>query len=381
MTEKALVYIQHAEYEKADEAVENIFRRFPLDVSGKLVWVKPNMLGDFIPERHVTTHPSVISALVRKLISLKARVVVGDNSGIQCILSDTAVAGKSGLLEASHGHFAKVSEHIVHKRIAEFNETVAIPKIADECDMMISVPKMKTHLQTFISGAVKNSYGLVVGVQKPNLHLKHPDYVEFAGLVARIYDLRKPDLVIIDGVYAMEGDGPNSTEIRQVNRIIASDCGVSADRCMAAMMGMEESRIPLLEYCLKHGIGRPGYRIEGDASPVKGFKPPRTYVSRARIRNTPIEALTYHFTVRKRVQVNPKLCKQCQRCFRVCPAGAISWDKYPLIDPKKCVLCFCCKEACQYHAINFTASYRMAQRLVECLNYFGNRKGKKKCTV
>lgn len=241
--DKPIVYVQDAGYAGADEAVDNIFRKFPIDVKEKLVWVKPNMLGNYAPERHVTTHPKIVAAIVKKLISLGAKVVAGDNSGVQVILYDIVTASKTGILDASCGKFRVISDDIVYKKIGGiFDDIIAVSKIAEDCDIMISVPKMKAHLQTLLTGAVKNSYGLVVGIQKPKLHMKYPNFEDFSRLTAEIYNIRKPDLVIMDAVYAMEGDGPNSTDIRQLNKIIASRDGVALDHYIAKIMGMEPER-------------------------------------------------------------------------------------------------------------------------------------------
>jgi len=379
MQNKPVVYIQDANYDSVGRAIENIFAKFPIDVKDRLVWVKPNMLGDYGPDRHATTHPAVVSAIVKKLISLGAEVVVGDNSGIQIMVSDMVVASRTGLLKASEGVFKNISDRVTSKRIgSDFNENISVSKIVDDCDIFISAPKMKTHLQTYITGAIKNSYGFVVGNQKPRLHMKYPNFRDFAALVGEIYNIRKPDLVIMDAVYAMEGDGPNSPKTRRLNKIFASTDGVALDHYMAKIMGMDVNKVPLLKYCSEKQMGSSAYELHGGSDEIiKDFKLPKTYYN-INASNSLIDSLIYRFITGKKIVVNKKLCSLCKKCFNVCPAGAITWDDGPVIDPEKCILCFCCKEMCDKDAISFARRYVYAQKMLEVLNALRDKRSKAK---
>jgi len=380
MNKKPVVYVQDSDYGSADRAIENIFLRFPLDVKDRLVWVKPNMLGDFIPEMHATTHPAVIKAIVNKLRSLGAKVVVGDNSGIQIMVSDIVAAKRTGLLEASDGTFVNISKDVVYRKLGGgFDESIAVSKIVDDCDVFISAPKMKTHLQTLITGAVKNSYGFVVGNQKPALHMRHPDFNGFSALVSEIYNIRKPDLVIMDAVYAMEGDGPNSPRTRRLGKIFASDDGVALDHYMAKIMGMDPERVPLLKYCAERDIGSSDYELQGGAVEeiIEDFRLPRTYY-KSGAGNSLVDSLIYKFIMGKKIAVNRRLCSRCKKCMNICPTGAITWDDGPVFNSKKCILCFCCKEICDKDAISFAKRYVYAQRALNAINKLKDRSAKKK---
>lgn len=377
MQSRPVVYVQDADYDSVGQAVENIFAKFPLDVKGRLVWVKPNMLGDYVPERHATTHPAVISAVVKKLISLGAKAVVGDNSGIQIMVSDMAAAKRTGLLGAAEGVFKNISDKVTSKKLGPgFDERISVSKIVDDCDIFISVPKMKTHLQTYITGAIKNSYGFVVGNQKPRLHMKYPNFRDFSALVGEIYNIRKPDLVIMDAVYAMEGDGPNSPRTRRLDKIFASTDGVALDHYMAKIMGMDINRVPLLQYCAEKKMGSSTYELQGgNEEVIKNFKIPKTYY-RVDGSNSLLETMIYHFIMGKKIVVNRRLCSRCKKCLNICPAGAITWDSGPVIDQEKCILCFCCKEMCDKDAIYFARLYAYAQKALGVLNTFKDKRSK-----
>ena len=371
---KPVVYVLETDYPGIEKAVEKVFDRLPFDYKGKLVWVKPNMLGNFVHERHVTTYPALVSAVVDKLLKLGARVVVGDNSGVPSILSEDKLARENGILEASHGQFVVISKE-VHEVIlgGGLEERVSVSKITKDCDIMISLPKMKTHLHTFISGAIKNSYGIIIGIQKANLHRKHPAMDDFAKVIAETYNVRKPDLIIMDGVVALEGDGPNSPNIRKVGRLVASTDGVALDHHMAKIMGMDPEAIPLLKYCVDAGIGSKEYELEGPGGVIQGFLLPKTYFEPRNRKFTAVEDIIYRYVTRKRLSVDRKRCVKCMRCVEICASKAIRIDEsYPVIDNKKCILCYCCKEMCPNHAIKFPASYSLAQKLIRVWEWVQN---------
>lgn len=263
------------------------------------------------------------------------------------------------------------------------NETVSISKIATDCDIMISLPKMKTHLHTFITGAVKNSYGMVVGVQKPNLHKKYPAMDEFAKVVAEVYNLRRPDLIIMDGIMAMEGDGPNSPNIRKVGRLIAATDGVAMDHYMARIMGMDANQIPLLQYCVKAGMGSADYELEGNSAVIKKFVFPKTYFEPRNRKYSFFEAVIYNYVTGKRLRIDKNKCIRCLECVKICSSKAIEECGYPQINPKKCILCYCCKEICPRQAIGFSFSYLIAQKMIFLWERLHNCfiKGKNECLV
>jgi uncharacterized protein (DUF362 family)/NAD-dependent dihydropyrimidine dehydrogenase PreA subunit len=363
--EKPVVYIVETDYSNIASAVEKIFQRYPLDLKDKLVWVKPNMLGNFHPNKHATTHPSLVAAVVKKLLSLNARVIVGDNSGMSSLLSEDKVGRQTGILEASSGTFSIISKEVTPMRLGGgLNETVSISKIATDCDLMISLPKMKTHLHTFLTGAIKNSYGMVVGVQKPNLHRKYPAMDNFAKVVAEVYNLRKPDLIIMDAVMVMEGDGPNAPNIRRAGRLIASTDGVAMDHCMARIMGMDVAMIPLLTYCVERGMGSADYEIEGNDHILEKFLLPKTYFEPRNRKYTFCEAILYNYVTKKRLRIDRDKCIRCLECAKICASKAIDVCDYPEINPDKCILCYCCKEICPQQAITFSLSYRIAQKMI-----------------
>ena len=136
---------------------------------------------------------------------------------------------------------------------------------------------MKTHGMTMLSGAVKNNYGLLAGAQKSWYHYYSEKPELFAEILIEMYRLRPPDLVIMDGILAMEGYGPCSPEIRRVNKVLASADAVALDTVMARMIGFRTDEVPYLRIARDLGIGQTdldAIEVEGDSSPIEGFNRP-----------------------------------------------------------------------------------------------------------
>ena len=120
----------------------------------------------------------------------------------------------SVVLEAADGcyvNFAKENVQVPPK--SRFINKLVISRAILDADLVINVPKFKTHLPTRITGAVKNMFGILVGVEKARVHLSVPLPKDFSEALVDIYQVRVPDLTVLDAVVGMEGNG--SSLIRQ----------------------------------------------------------------------------------------------------------------------------------------------------------------------
>jgi len=190
--------------------INAVFDQAGISFGGTRVLVKPNLLGPYPPERAITTHPAVVQAVVQRLLDEGARVVVGDNSGEIGVGTAERVAASTGILEASLGCFADISRQTVQVALPKSGVSrVTYSEIALEVDHIVSLPKLKTHLQTQITGAVKNSFGLLVGREKTRMHTLRPRPDQFVELVVDVFQVRPPSLIILDAVTGMEGNGPS----------------------------------------------------------------------------------------------------------------------------------------------------------------------------
>lgn len=331
--------------------IASIFEKFPLNVTGKKVLIKPNMLGPFEMERGVTTSPIVIDALVSYLIEAGANVMVGDNPGGQGG-GVIATAKRCGIYQASHGKFANISKSCKMVELkSRFVKEVNVSTAVLDADILIDLPRFKTHGYAGMSGAIKNMFGIVVGPGKAKLHFATPNPDDFHELLVDLYQVRVPDLVIMDGIVAMEGMGPTTGELRPLNKIIASTDGVALDSIVARMMGFDIGLIRHIGIASERGIGAADLDdidVEGDFHVIEGFKLPVSYDRNTKITAPKMSGVLELYKVGTTVPnfIKKEACVKCGECYRSCPVSAITMDPYPVINRRKCISCFCCAELC-----------------------------------
>jgi len=341
------VAIMEAGYEDCHQAIERIFRLFPLDLEGKKVVIKPNVLRSATPEEGVTTHPSVLKAVVNEVVSRRpASVIVGDNPGVFSYGMNEKAFKDTGLMEAAGIYYRNLGAETVPQEInSPYIERALISRAIIEADVYISVPKFKTHGLTGLSCAIKNNFGLLAGALKAQTHKKAGNPFNFAEALVDVFAIRIPDLVIVDGVLAMEGNGPASKDLISLGRILSGDDPVAVDTVVAYMMGFPDlPRTVELAAARGYGISELSrINIHGKLEVIPGFKLPQGMDPRA------ISTMSAITAVRPRV--NKELCSLCENCIKHCPSGALTMDEYPVVSPELCITCFCCQELCPQRAI------------------------------
>jgi len=356
------VSIYPTDYDRIADAVERAFEAYAPPLAGRRVVVKPNILGAVAPDRHVTTHPSLVRATIAALERRGARqVIVGDNSGMRAYGSNEEAARVSGILDAAGGRFANFGASGVAVPVeSAFAESLAFSREILEADVLVSLPKMKTHVATGITGAVKNAFGHLVGGEKARLHRDAVGPENFAQAIVDVYQVRPPDLVILDAVWAMEGQGPSGGRPREVGRVLAGRDAVALDTVMAAMMGLEPRRVPMLRIAEARGLGPAALdavEIDGPFEVVPRFKVPGLSLG--------MGAWAARLAARLLVTqpaVRRARCVKCGSCAKACPVDAITMtDDGPVIDRAKCISCFCCHEMCRYEAMTLARRMRLFQ--------------------
>ncbi len=350
------VMIHPATYENVRGAVDRAFALFPLQLKGKKVLVKPNVLRGATPEEAITTHPAVLKAVVGKAKSLgPAEIVVGDNPGIFGYGQNEDCFRQTGLMEAAGDFYRNIGNDSVKVAFnPDYMPEVSLSQAAMDADIVISLPKFKTHGLTVMTGAVKNSYGLLPGAQKAKLHKAAGTAERFHDMMVEVFKLRVPDLFIMDAVVGMEGNGPASPDLRNIGRILASDNAVALDAVVAAMMGLDPGRLRFLRKAREEGLGDYDLRtvdIVGDFFVIPEFKLP-PLGGEATIGNKSMQDLIHSKTV-LHPQADPELCTGCGACVEQCPVSALSMDDddLPRVDKALCIGCFCCQEICPVKAI------------------------------
>lgn len=352
------VLVTEASYQRIEPALEKVIEGLDLagwygGLKGKKVLIKPNMLGLFEPERHATTHPSLVSALVLLFREAGAEVMVGDNCGIGGYGLNRRAAKKTGIEEASLGAFRNVAQDTVQTKLdSRFLDSIVVSRDVLEADVVVSVPKMKTHGLTVVTGAVKNMFGMVAGAGKGAAHAAAPGLKDFARMLVSIYSLRPPDLTIMDGIVAMEGSGPSGGKPKPLGKILASTNAVACDAVMCRIMGFPPQEVYHLAYAVENGLGP----VDPEAIEVLGkvenarFKLPVT-VHKLRFVGRFVNQRFFAPVSRSRLILDRKLCKKCKMCVDGCPTGAMNMDDdLPWIDDEKCIRCLCCHELCPEQA-------------------------------
>jgi uncharacterized protein (DUF362 family)/NAD-dependent dihydropyrimidine dehydrogenase PreA subunit len=347
------VLIIDADYKTMDQAVETIFSHFSPPTTEVLI--KPNLLGGFSPDDHVTSHPTLIRALVSYCISHHLPVTVGDNpAGGHDI---TGKAQKAGLYQAAQGHFSLLTEGREVPVESVCGSTLVVSEKVLSTPYVLNVPKFKTHLQTIITGAIKNMFGILPGEEKSMIHARARSLTAFSRALVDVYSIRPPDLSIMDAVVGMEGNGPSTGNLRNIGKVLASDNGVELDAVMAHMMGLDPQNIPMLSYAQEKGLGEISLRsidIRGDLTQIPHFSVPSTSLVSI---ITPVSSRYYDFLAVK-PHLNKEMCTQCAECVEKCPVSAMTMQEYPVIDRNECVSCFCCVELCEQKAMEVPSRAR-----------------------
>lgn len=321
--------------------------------SGRVVLVKPNLLGPFPPDSGVVTHPLLVKVIREELRRRGARILVGDNPGVRGYGMVARMARATGVDRAVGEDFVNLG---LRPRSVElysrYVDRVSVCSEVLEVDHWISVPKFKTHVSTVITGAVKNSYGLLVGGEKARLHALAPRPEPFGELLVDIYALRPPDLVIMDAVVGMEGNGPSGGPLRRVGLLLFSDSGGAMDLAVCHLMGADPARVPSQRCAMERGLAPSRLEeaeVEGDLEPIPGFRLPS---SLARLDpGGVLQRTVFRRLSRPRLGVDREKCTACASCLQGCPAGAITLKGYPRFDLEKCIGCYCCYELCPQGAV------------------------------
>lgn len=323
------------------------------------VLVKPNLLMAIQPEFGVTTHPEVVRAVVKLLKDIDCRIFIGDGPNVwgKQIQNVDRVYDLTGMKKIAQEEGVTLVE--LDKR--RWRGKFPLSALLDECEYLVNVPKFKTHDLTTLTGAIKNLFGLVSGTYKTELHKNYFEHEDFAKILVDIYQEVKPDLTVIDGILAMEGDGPaTSGKLRKQNLVLAgSDC-VALDAVLALIMGIKPFDVMTTKEAASRGLGKSGIdsiSILGEKLDEIGTGPfilPETSIKR----NIPKPIVQM---AKKMIKYYPCVerdnCITCAACVQACPVKAVSLKKKKIVfDYSKCISCFCCQEACPASAIKVKKS-------------------------
>jgi uncharacterized protein (DUF362 family)/ferredoxin len=324
------------------------------------VLVKPNLLMAKEPEFGIDTHPEVVRALIKILKGIKCEIFVGDGPSVwgNQIENVDEVYERSGVKRVCEEEGVSLVKFDKRRWHGKFPLTTWL----DNCDYLVNMPKFKTHDLTILTGAIKNLFGLVSGTYKTELHKDYFDKESFARILVDIYQEAKPALTVVDGIIAMEGDGPaTSGKLRELNLLLAgADC-VSLDSVMALIMGLEPFDILSTREAANRGLGTAeinSIQILGEKLEEVIAEPFLLPTTSPFKKNIPRPVINL---AKKLIKYYPCVerdnCIGCAACIQACPNQAITMkNKRIVFDYSKCIACFCCQEACPASAIKVKKS-------------------------
>jgi len=354
-------YDEELVYEAIKKGIELIGGIDLIVKEGEKILLKVNNLVGAKPEEAVTTHPSILNAMIRILLEKKVDVSYGDSSRFE--KSSTGLA-KSGYTEIADRYSVNMGD-FEHGKIVDFPNGIACKKfkIANACldaDGIISLPKMKTHGLTRITGAVKNQFGCVYGLNKAAFHVKFPNPADFSKMLVDLNNLLKPRLFVMDGILAMEGNGPRGGSPVKMNCIIISTDPVAVDATFCRMIDLDPMFVPTIKYAKIRGLG--AYlqeELDYAGEPIKNFINNKFSVVRKPVANISMKSLmpsALRSVIYSRPFIDPEKCIKCGTCVQACPVEGKALNfknrkEPPVYNYKKCIRCYCCQEMCPSKAI------------------------------
>jgi uncharacterized protein (DUF362 family)/NAD-dependent dihydropyrimidine dehydrogenase PreA subunit len=316
----------------------------------KKILVKPNCLSPKSPSLCVTTHPSVVGAVVRIFKRLCEEITVADQPGAA---HGEKALQTSGMKRAGDEEGVRVTtfdkEGYERVELDGLLKDGYFAKTYLQSDFVVSLPKLKTHVQTKFTGAVKNVFG---AVPLKTRRLAHSLAELLSEAVVDIYSFSPPALHIMDAVWAMEGDGPSQGKPRHLGLVLLSEDAVALDAVASYLIGFEPMEIPTTRIAHERGLGVGNLREidmmgEDPDAHRKRFKPPTSFF----MKNAKLLSWLLYSVSSVKPKFYRRHCDRCEGCVDVCSVDAISMNPYPLIDYVKCIECFSCAEVCGQDAI------------------------------
>lgn len=329
---------------------------------GEKILLKANLLVGDAPEKCVNTHPSVLRAVAEIFKTTGAQLSYGDSPAMG---TARAASGKIAMDVAANEAGIELKEfqpgREVHFAEGLQNKIFTIAEAVLESDGIISLPKLKTHGMQKITGCVKNQFGCIPGLLKGEFHVRVPDANSFARMLVDLDRLVRPRLYIMDGIIAMEGNGPRGGTPRNMNVLLFSEDPIAVDATVCRLIDLDPLLVPTVAFGQAAGRGTAEKEhIELLGDDFDSFRCPTFVVDRTAIKPYK-EKGTLRF-IGNRLVPKPVIvaerCVTCGICVSACPAKpkALDWrggdeTQPPVYDYGRCIRCYCCQELCPEKAI------------------------------
>jgi uncharacterized protein (DUF362 family)/NAD-dependent dihydropyrimidine dehydrogenase PreA subunit len=322
-----------------------------LSFSNCRVLLKPNLVSGKAPGKAVNTHPLLVRAVAEVLLERDCRVFVGDSPGYE---STEKALEKSGIMDVIRRLHLDVASF--NRRVTKLNRGVSpyrelcLGEDPLDYDVVINLPKLKTHMMMGLTAGVKNCFGFVPHLDKAKWHLRcGADKNLFASLLIDVHAVVKPTVTILDGVIAMDTNGPSHGRPRDIGLLAVSDDALCLDAHLESMLSIPHP-LPITVIAREKGLLHDLTVTDKGAPKIADFRMPSTLADDFSLPLLVKETAKIFLT--KKPKCNRRKCTLCRTCLDVCPAGALTASDQGLVfDYKRCIKCYCCAEMCPAGAI------------------------------
>lgn len=321
------------------------------------ILLKPNLLSAASPDEAITTHPAIVEVVGLILKEKGFDVSIADSPGgfasYNAMTTIYSACGIEDIASRHNFHLLSPKETVVWNNlplcwwsVPKATETVPPFKI-------INLAKLKTHELMGVTLATKNLYGCISGLHKSALHFSHPNPDDLAELLIELNKIVKPSLNIVDGILAMEGNGPaHQGSPRKLGVVVIGNDALYTDYVISRFLAVNDAINPLIKKAKAAGLicdGGCEIISELDNRIICDFKMPTASI----LKQLPPSLLAIlKLILNLKPIINHKKCTKCLVCAKVCPAKAISVINNKVrINYKKCIKCMCCVEMCQFAAV------------------------------
>ena len=322
----------------------------PVIDAGTRVLIKPNFLAPAAPEEAVTTHPLIIKAVAEFALARGARVQISDSPAMG---SFSKLLKKGGYEEVLNGLDVTVKPFVetISVDVGEPFGSIDVAKDAMQADVVINLAKLKTHAQMMLTLGVKNLFGCIVGLKKPEWHMRTGvDRQMFGRLIVSIFEAVGPAYTIMDGILAMEGQGPGKSGTpRELGLLMGGKSAHAVDHVVCLQVGLDPDTLETQRNAREMGVYDGTVHINGDLNILDDFQFPE--LGSLTMGPDYLGRFMRKYVIQQPV-VDDQACKLCSECWKYCPAKAISYtDRGIIFNTDTCIRCYCCLEVCPHAAI------------------------------
>jgi uncharacterized protein (DUF362 family)/Pyruvate/2-oxoacid:ferredoxin oxidoreductase delta subunit len=330
---------------------------------GSRVLLKPNLLFGKSPEKAVTTHPAIVKGMIQIVREAGGIPFIGDSPSVGSLMKTAEKAGIKAVADEMKCLLVEFNRPVLPpKGGGKIFKQLEIDQTVLDADVLINLPKFKTHSLTLLTLGVKNLFGCIPGPRKALWHLKAgEDRKAFAQILVDVYQIIPPSLTILDGIVGMEGNGPNSGQPIPLGLILASGDSLSLDQIVCDLLGISRKSLLTNRVAFEQGLGKDEIAAVGEKVEdvrIPHFRFPTLSQPDWNLPRFLMRALKNALT--SKPVIEEEVCNACDRCTEICPPKTLARKgKDYIFDYGQCIRCFCCLEVCPEGAISIKPGWAL----------------------